>query len=379
MSGAGGIGGILAITQGQQTGYPFADGNGNISHIHSPTDEVLASYQYDPYGNKLTQSGPWQDQPYQWSSKEHHLASGLVYYLFRYYSPETGRWPNRDPIEEEGGLNLYGFVRNNPVLFQDPFGHAIGAPVAGVIVGLAGFYAVEVARTKIEGRNQILADHVKRVGSIMGRTRLARAWKYERLFTKLSATAGRLTAISVNPVISMGHPGIYYKGLDWLALKNHLTDHIADNGVLLHELVHAYNYQNKTGVSNSADEGMAYAVQWLAFIDQYGRSLDTEIDGKARRVVLEDYWQAIWMQFSVGKYYGVQGMKHSLFSNQDIDLLNTHLGRQLSCKILAKYLNSVLKKKGAKCAFTCDQMAKDPDTDIPVGDAYPDLPAKLLQ
>jgi RHS repeat-associated protein len=122
MQGAGGIGGILAITQDNQTGYPFADGNGNISHIHSPTDEVLASYIYDPYGNKLSQSGPWQTQPYQWSSKEHHQASGLVYYLYRFYNPETGRWINRDPIGERGGFNLYAMVRNRPTNYFDPLG-----------------------------------------------------------------------------------------------------------------------------------------------------------------------------------------------------------------------------------------------------------------
>ena len=32
----------------------------------------------------------------------------------RYYSPSQGRFVGRDPIEEQGGLNLYGFVGNNP-------------------------------------------------------------------------------------------------------------------------------------------------------------------------------------------------------------------------------------------------------------------------
>jgi RHS repeat-associated protein len=128
MQGAGGIGGILAITQDNQTGYPFADGNGNISHIHSPTDEVLASYQYDPYGNKLTQTGPWQNQPYQWSSKEHHQASGLVYYLYRFYTPDHGRWLNRDPIEERGGVNLYQALKNDPSIRLDPLGNSSVLP-----------------------------------------------------------------------------------------------------------------------------------------------------------------------------------------------------------------------------------------------------------
>ena len=34
-------------------------------------------------------------------------------HVFRYYVPETGRWASRDPMGEEGGLNLYAFVGNN--------------------------------------------------------------------------------------------------------------------------------------------------------------------------------------------------------------------------------------------------------------------------
>lgn len=39
-----------------------------------------------------------------------------------YYDPRTGRWLSRDPIEERGGANLYGFVGNNPVGQFDPLG-----------------------------------------------------------------------------------------------------------------------------------------------------------------------------------------------------------------------------------------------------------------
>jgi hypothetical protein len=39
----------------------------------------------------------------------------VAYYGYRYYDPKTGRWPSRDPIGEEGGINLYGFVGNNGV------------------------------------------------------------------------------------------------------------------------------------------------------------------------------------------------------------------------------------------------------------------------
>jgi hypothetical protein len=43
-------------------------------------------------------------------------------YTYRYYDPVTGRWPSRDPIEELGGINLYGFVGNDAVDRWDLFG-----------------------------------------------------------------------------------------------------------------------------------------------------------------------------------------------------------------------------------------------------------------
>jgi uncharacterized protein RhaS with RHS repeats len=43
-------------------------------------------------------------------------------YGYRYYDPLTGRWPSRDPIGEEGGVNLYGFVRNDGVNWVDVLG-----------------------------------------------------------------------------------------------------------------------------------------------------------------------------------------------------------------------------------------------------------------
>jgi len=49
-------------------------------------------------------------------------ASGVRYYGFRYYNPSTGRWLSRDPIEEEGGVNLYGFIGNNGINDADMLG-----------------------------------------------------------------------------------------------------------------------------------------------------------------------------------------------------------------------------------------------------------------
>jgi hypothetical protein len=47
---------------------------------------------------------------------------GVTYYTYRWYDPLAGRWPSRDPIEEEGGINLYGFVGNDGANFWDFLG-----------------------------------------------------------------------------------------------------------------------------------------------------------------------------------------------------------------------------------------------------------------
>jgi len=53
--------------------------------------------------------------------------SGVVeYYGYRDYDAQTGRWTGRDPISEEGGLNLYGFVGGNGVNAWDYLGLKFG-------------------------------------------------------------------------------------------------------------------------------------------------------------------------------------------------------------------------------------------------------------
>jgi RHS repeat-associated protein len=53
-------------------------------------------------------------------------ASDMFFYGFRYYDPETGRWPNRDPLGERGGLNLYAMVGNEVLNAYDVLGRLKG-------------------------------------------------------------------------------------------------------------------------------------------------------------------------------------------------------------------------------------------------------------
>jgi RHS repeat-associated protein len=51
-----------------------------------------------------------------------HGPSGLNLTTHRAYSPSLGRWINRDPIGERGGINLYDYVSNRPTEDIDPSG-----------------------------------------------------------------------------------------------------------------------------------------------------------------------------------------------------------------------------------------------------------------
>jgi integrase/recombinase XerD len=55
-------------------------------------------------------------------SKNRRSRPCVAYYGYRYYDPKSGRWPSRDPIGEEGGINLYGFVGNDGVNGWDYLG-----------------------------------------------------------------------------------------------------------------------------------------------------------------------------------------------------------------------------------------------------------------
>jgi RHS repeat-associated protein len=91
--------------------------------VKATDGSVTATYEYDPFGQLVRATGPYAAiNPIRFSSKYYDDEVGLSYYGYRYYSASLGKWINRDPMEEEGGLNLYAFVHNDPIGYFDPFG-----------------------------------------------------------------------------------------------------------------------------------------------------------------------------------------------------------------------------------------------------------------
>ncbi len=95
----------------------------NICEIFGQNGYIRSTYAYTPFGTVTTNGDV--TQPIQWSSEYYDSELDLVYYNYRHYNPTDGRWINRDPIAEQGGWNLYGFVGNSTILHLDILGMSL--------------------------------------------------------------------------------------------------------------------------------------------------------------------------------------------------------------------------------------------------------------
>lgn len=104
-----------------------------LDHVMAVTNDngnIIEQYRYtafgepeiySPTGNKIAASAI--DNDILWNVRRYEPATGLYMYLYRDYDAPSGRWPSRDPIEERGGVNLYGFGPNRPIKGYDILGN----------------------------------------------------------------------------------------------------------------------------------------------------------------------------------------------------------------------------------------------------------------
>jgi RHS repeat-associated protein len=142
---------LLSLLQAGQTYEYLYDGKGNVSAVIDENQAIVASYRYDAFGVLLSESGSL-NQPMRFSTKYYDADTGLSDYGYRFYVASVGRWLNRDPIGENGGVNLYGFVGNNALNFVDPYGldaiyinydyYPVTTPVGKIPLGHGGVVAL---------------------------------------------------------------------------------------------------------------------------------------------------------------------------------------------------------------------------------------------
>jgi RHS repeat-associated protein len=113
--------------QGEQqagTNYYYTrDHLGSVREMLNSSGTIVARYSYDPYGvTTLVQGSNLATK--QFGKIFLHQTSGLYLTRFRAFDPNDGRWLSRDPYQEGGGLNLYNYCGENPVIRADRTGLA---------------------------------------------------------------------------------------------------------------------------------------------------------------------------------------------------------------------------------------------------------------
>jgi RHS repeat-associated protein len=117
-----GAGLVAKITPGNQYYFYHYDGLDSTIAITDNVGQVVNTYCYSPEG--LVGAQETIPNPFQYVGRFGDMAegNGLYFMRARYYDPEVGRFINKDPIEYEGGMNLFVYVENNLVNLADLLG-----------------------------------------------------------------------------------------------------------------------------------------------------------------------------------------------------------------------------------------------------------------
>lgn len=113
--------------------YYLHDALGSPVALADEAGTVVERYTYDPYGRTHIETpaagggstpaaASLVGNPFLWTGQRYDFGVKLYHFPFRTYSPQLGRWLQRDPLGYVDGPNLYGYGRSRPLSLVDPLG-----------------------------------------------------------------------------------------------------------------------------------------------------------------------------------------------------------------------------------------------------------------
>jgi RHS repeat-associated protein len=151
--------------------YLHADHIGSIVAITSSTAPSINSY--DEYG--IADSGNLNAERFQYTGQAFIPELGMYYYKARMYSATLGRFMQVDPVGYTGGVNLYGYVNDDPLNASDPTGTTCTRTAVSQAFNCKIDQVVANVKGKLIVRDATAADHKKYAAVERSLTRAANA------------------------------------------------------------------------------------------------------------------------------------------------------------------------------------------------------------
>jgi len=117
---------VAAINAANVRTYHFQDALGSVIVAANAAGQLTEKYAYTAFGTTFSTGG--NTAAFRYAGRRYDPETGLYFNRTRSYSPALGRFLQTDPIETDGGINLYAYVSNDPVNAIDPRGLAPQSP-----------------------------------------------------------------------------------------------------------------------------------------------------------------------------------------------------------------------------------------------------------
>ncbi len=213
----GGFGLVSRHDSGGAAAFYDFDGVGSTVAMTDASGVIANQYSYLPFGEALTISETIAN-PFEFVGQfgVQRDGNGLDFMRARYYSSDDGRYINEDPIGIAGGLNLYGYVTNDPVNYIDPSGlsptlvpvfiRVIGGVAKGGIQHAREAIAGQVARKALELGHKLTPSGREALAKLeaaeLAEARAALA-EAELIDAEAAAFDAADTLVTANPLLSI--------------------------------------------------------------------------------------------------------------------------------------------------------------------------------